>query len=48
MMLISDRDKELLAADEVIGIGVVYAYCSFHLKEKFCKRFTQDSEPYFW
>jgi len=47
MTLISDRDTGLLAADEVMRIGVAHAYCCFHLKENFCKRFTRGLEPYF-
>jgi len=35
MTLISDRDKGLLAADEIIGDGVARAFCCFHLKEIF-------------
>jgi len=41
MTLISDRDTGLLAADAVTGNGVAYAFCCFHLKENFCKHFTQ-------
>ena len=48
MTLISDRDKGLLAADAVMGNGVARAFCCFHLKENFCKRFTRGLEPYFW
>lgn len=48
MTLISDRDKGLLAADAVMGNGVARAFCCFHLKEKFCKRFTRGLEPNFW
>ena len=48
MTLISDRDKGLLAADAVMGNGVARAFCCFHLKENFCKRFARGLEPYFW
>jgi len=48
MTLISDRDKGLLAADAVMGNRVARAFCCFHLRENFCKRFTPGLEPYFW
>jgi len=48
MTLISDHDKGLLAADEIMGDGVARAFCCFHLKENFCKRFTRGLEPHFW
>lgn len=46
--LISDRDKGLLAADEVLGEGMNRLICCFHLKGNFCKRYSRTLEAYFW
>lgn len=37
--VISDRDKGLLAAEEVLGANVTRLICCFHLKSNFCKRY---------
>jgi hypothetical protein len=46
--LIGDRDKGLLATNVVMGNGVAGAFCCFHLKVNFRKRFTQGLESHFW
>lgn len=47
MTLISDRDKGLLAADQVLGGGVNRLICCFHLKCNFIKRY-RGVEEHFW
>lgn len=47
MTLISDRDKGLLAADQVLGEGVNRLICCFHLKCNFVKRY-RGVEEHFW
>jgi len=44
----SDRDKELLKAEEVLENRVVKAYCCHHLKENFVMKFGRGLTPLFW
>jgi len=49
MTLISDRDKGLLAADELVfGDGINRLICCFHLKGNLCKRFGGHLSAAFW
>ncbi len=43
----SDRDKGLLKAEEVLGNRVVKAYCCHHLKENFVMKFGRGLAPLF-
>ena len=44
----SDHDKELLKAEEVLENQVVKAYCCHHLKENFVMKFECELAPLFW
>ena len=46
--LVSDRDKGLLEAEQVLGNRVTRAYCCRHLKENFTKHFGQGLSALFW
>jgi transposase-like protein len=48
MILISDRDKGLLEAEEVLGTLVIRAYCCWHLKENFTEKFGCGLVSAFW
>ena len=49
MTLISDRDKGLLAADEIVfGDGINRIICCFHLKANLCKRYGGQLSSLFW
>jgi hypothetical protein len=48
MTLVSDRDKGLLEAEEVLGILVTQAYCCWHLKENFTEKLGCSLVPAFW
>jgi len=49
MTLISDRDKGLLAADELVfGDGINRLICCFHLKGNVCRRFGGHRSAAFW
>jgi hypothetical protein len=46
--LVSNRDKGLLEAEQVLGNRVIRAYCCRHLKENFVKQFGQSLSALFW
>lgn len=37
--IISDRDKGLQSAEEILGTKIIYAHCCFHLCENIKTRF---------
>lgn len=47
--VMSDRDKGLLSAEEILGPGIHRANCCFHLRENFKTRFGVGlTEKHFW
>jgi len=48
MTLISDRDKGLLEAEEVLGTLIIRAHCCWHLKENFTEKFGRGLASAFW
>ena len=44
----SDCDKKLLKAEEVLENQVVKAYCCHYLKENFVMKFECELTPLFW
>ena len=44
----SDHDKELLKAEEVLENQVIKAYCCHHLKENFVMKFEHELTSLFW
>ena len=48
MTLISDQDKGLLEAEEVLGTLVIRAHCCWHLKENFKEKFGRGLVSAFW
>ena len=47
-ILISDRDKGLIKASEILSPVVLRAYCCQHLKENFTKDYGKGMESIFW
>jgi len=45
--LMSDHDKELLKAEEVLENQMIKAYCCHHLKENFVMKFECELTPLF-
>lgn len=47
--IMSDRDKGLISAEEILGPGIFRAHCCFHIRENFKTRFgIRLTEKYFW
>ncbi len=44
----SDCDKELLKAEEVLENQMIKAYCCHHLKENFVMKFECELTSLFW
>lgn len=47
-VFISDRDKGLLEADEVLGPKILHSYCCQHLRNNFIEKFKKGLEGLFW
>ena len=47
-VFISDRDKGLLEADEVLGPLVLRSYCCRHLRNNFVEKYRKGLEELFW